>query len=340
MRQSSVRLYLCSVLAIASISVLVIQIMVMRTGARSDQPAAAVPDMRPLQSAISKMRDHQIQTSEDMADLKRVLIDVAFEIRRMRTRINPHCEGYAREASEKVVPEKADRFSRYKAWYRSIEETVRDSVEAFNLSRIWERLPPGSVLLDVGANIGAFTDYMADACPSCSVYAFEPMEEYADFIRHNYHRHKSVHVYPIGLGDANENATLWVSDSNLGWNTLLEDQTEGDMRPVRIQIATFDHWASATGVDGFAFAKIDVEGAEYRVLRGMMRSLEKMHPKPVLFIEIGWGRRHPHWKEELEVFEWLFDHGYQRIDLTRISSTVDVLLLPDGYPGLHPTEKS
>ena len=83
------------------------------------------------------------------------------------------------------------------------------------------------------------------------------------------------------------------------------------------------------------FIKIDVEGAEYLVLRGMLDSLRKWAPLPVILCEVGWGSSHPKWDEELEVFRQLKEIGYticdlngQEMDEKSITSTTDILLIP------------
>lgn len=104
------------------------------------------------------------------------------------------------------------------------------------------------------------------------------------------------------------------------------------MRPVDIEVKRFD----SLGITDIGLIKIDVEGAEYRVLTGMMEALKSLKHLPIIVVEVGWGKdSHPHWNRELAVFNDLFDLGYQavdideeKIDIENITSTQDVIFLP------------
>jgi hypothetical protein len=50
---------------------------------------------------------------------------------------------------------------------------------------------------------------------------------------------------------------------------------------------------------------------------------------PVMLVEIGWGPNNPLWDDELVVFEELFEMGYQRFDPWKVTSTQDVLFIPE-----------
>jgi hypothetical protein len=72
---------------------------------------------------------------------------------------------------------------------------------------------------------------------------------------------------------------------------------------------------SLTGVP--CLVKIDVEGAEFRVL-GMMSALENWTPRPAILCKIGWGKGHPYWSEELAAFTQLGKLGYASFALAPV----------------------
>jgi FkbM family methyltransferase len=287
-----------------------------------------------LLAMVKELKDNQNGSSTEVQTLRNEITMLRRDIKGLKSQMpSEHVEDEHLESmSAQAFIDSQKEFAYLKEWYTKIEKTVQDSARGFNLAKILKRLSKRSSLLDIGANIGAFTDYLAHTCRSCSIYSFEPVPEYADFIRHHYHRHPNVHVYSLCLGEKNENMTLWKDEKNLGWNTLIGSQANSKMRQMTVPVATLDQWSMQTGVNHFAFAKIDVEGAEYKVIRGMKKTIEAMYPLPVLLIEIGWGNKHPNWKEELAEFDWLFEHGYQRIELSGVSSTMDFLFLPKGFP--------
>ena len=104
------------------------------------------------------------------------------------------------------------------------------------------------------------------------------------------------------------------------------------MEKVRIKLKKFEN-SEVNSIP--TFIKIDVEGAEYLVLRGMLESFRKWKTLPVILCEVGWGNTHPNWDEELEVFNELKKIGYSICDLNgleidekSLTSKTDVLMIP------------
>ena len=192
-----------------------------------------------------------------------------------------------------------------------------------------------AVVFDVGANVGFISRLLAEKIDfKGSMYLFEPLPHLAKLCEETFRDASyEVHVFDYGLSDKNSEVDLFVaSNGNLGWNTIVESKASDDMEKVRIQLKDFRN----CNIDAIpTFIKIDVEGSEYLVLRGMLDSLRTWTPRPVILCEVGWGTSHPHWDEELKVFNELKTIGYsicdlegQEIDITTLSSTADVLFIP------------
>ncbi len=74
------------------------------------------------------------------------------------------------------------------------------------------RLPAGSVVLDVGANIGLFTLFALGECPTARVHAFEPIPELCSTLRENaalQGGRVSVHDYGLGARERDEPFTYY-----------------------------------------------------------------------------------------------------------------------------------
>lgn len=198
-------------------------------------------------------------------------------------------------------------------------------------------LNPEAPIFDVGANIGYFSLRLMERIGfRGSCYLFEPVPNLQKLCRQTFEGQKfSVHVQDFGLSDKDGTVELFIAQNgNIGWNTLIAEKSSAAMKPLQIQVRRFDD----TGIDTRPqFIKIDVEGAEYLVLRGMLGSLAKWDPKPVILCEIGWGTQHPNWKDELAVFGELERLGYRicdlkgsAMDVKGLVQTTDVLFLPSG----------
>jgi FkbM family methyltransferase len=202
-------------------------------------------------------------------------------------------------------------------------EPCVEAAAAGVVSSVLAHLPDGGTFVDIGANVGSVSKAVLQH-RAVQVYAFEPMPAY-------YQRCVEVlgdraTVEQLALGAAVAEQMLWCDDTNLGWNTFVTQMRIGNMSPTPVHVVPFDLYAAAVGIDRIDVVKIDVEGYEYAVLAGMHQSILRFHP--VIVVELGWGRSNPHRVEQVAELEWLFAHGYERVDYD-FDSTTDVVLVPN-----------
>ena len=150
------------------------------------------------------------------------------------------------------------------------------------------RLRPDALVLDVGANIGLFTYFLKRDHPAARVRAFEPMPAPARALRRNVARHDLrdvvveecalggedqdevlFHYYPLAPG----NSTRYPADKELQIAVLSRLGTEEHVRshyvgePVRVPVRRLSSFLTAG--ERVDLVKVDVEGAELDVLRGV-----------------------------------------------------------------------
>lgn len=149
------------------------------------------------------------------------------------------------------------------------DAVIYETVVTRNEYRVPEQLAPGSVVVDIGVHIGAFS-YLALTRGAASVYGFEP--EPSNFAR--------ARANLAGFGDRVHlhNRAVWRSDrpgaalhfwassdrANTGGGTLIWD-TDGPL----VDAIPFDEiveTASEGGRRRIALVKIDCEGAEFPIL--------------------------------------------------------------------------
>jgi len=132
----------------------------------------------------------------------------------------------------------------------------------------------GSVMLDVGANVGNHTIYAVTFLGARRVICVEPNPEAAAILRINVERNRlHAHVdLHLGVALSDRPGTAVVSrtiEMNLGGVTLAR-QAGGPIR-----LVAGDELLGGERVD---FIKIDVEGMELEVLRGLRRTIETCRP--------------------------------------------------------------
>ncbi|MBC9821934.1 FkbM family methyltransferase [Terrabacter sp. MAHUQ-38] len=147
------------------------------------------------------------------------------------------------------------------------------------LAEFARRLRPGDLALDVGANVGNHTLFMACVL-GCRVEAFEPDEHLTQAIDESAERNgvqQLVQIHRVAVGASHGKGVLVCDDpSNLGGQRVAP---EGDHGP-SVEVVTLD---SVTFDAPVRLVKIDVEGAEVDVLRGASALLQQ--DRPLVYVE-------------------------------------------------------
>jgi FkbM family methyltransferase len=183
-------------------------------------------------------------------------------------------------------------------------------------------LRPGDVFFDVGANVGWYSLLAARAVGSAGkVIAFEPSVSNAALLQENVAANRLTNVTTIAAAVTDESgwATFLYGGSLEG--RLSKDDSEAQARrragrktPKRswvVPILALDSWLAETAQPPPSVLKIDVEGAEVGVLRGMTETLRTA--KPVLIIELH--------NTRAEVADLLDSVGYEHAPIESDAST-------------------
>jgi FkbM family methyltransferase len=148
---------------------------------------------------------------------------------------------------------------------------------------------PGSVVWDVGANIGFYTLIAARLVGAGRVVAFEPLPANCAAIRRNLALNgiTNVQIVEVALSEESGTASLEIHQEHT-WaklDTSADTAFKQDIQPAsRIEVAasTLDAQLEALGPP--ALVKIDIEGAEAAALRGAVTLMREV--RPVLICEL------------------------------------------------------
>jgi len=148
--------------------------------------------------------------------------------------------------------------------------------ELEELSIIEGQLTPGGVFLDIGANVGNHAVFVAKYCRQSAILAVEPNPQAVRVLTTNLLLNRcEVQHFGVGLSDAPGTARAAIPVDNLGAARLISE-AGGE-----ISLVTGDSLFAHRRID---FVKMDVEGLELHVLRGMARTIAASRPK--MFIEV------------------------------------------------------
>lgn len=161
--------------------------------------------------------------------------------------------------------------------------------EPATLEFLHSELRAGDVFVDIGAHIGVHSLTVAARLRelgSGRVFAFEPARDSADKLRAAAARNGlAVTVVEAALGCASGADALF-SDPDFDPADAGVRSLYGRGAPVQtVRVMPFDDWARQRNIDRLDLVKIDVEGAEVSVIRGMSESLRRFRPR-ALVVEI------------------------------------------------------
>jgi FkbM family methyltransferase len=120
------------------------------------------------------------------------------------------------------------------------------------------------------------------------MYGFEPIPELYDFLKQKYAGTKGVEIMPVALYDSKGTTTFQhvVSDpaySGIRKRRYAKPDTE--IRQITVETALLDDIIPETYQADLI--KIDVEGAEFHVMKGAEKTIKRC--KPIIIFEFGLG---------------------------------------------------
>jgi FkbM family methyltransferase len=157
--------------------------------------------------------------------------------------------------------------------------------EPYVRQAIQKRLKPGDVFVDVGANVGFYTLCAAKIVGTTGkVFAFEPAPETMNALRTNISLNEAgnVEAAQVALSDNAGMSKLYVDTAHNSGATSMRPSPNASQE-ITITLDTYDNYANRHGIPAPALVKIDVEGAECLVLKGMPKLLAQ---RPAMIIEI------------------------------------------------------
>ncbi|MEO7214176.1 FkbM family methyltransferase [Mucilaginibacter sp.] len=144
-------------------------------------------------------------------------------------------------------------------------------------------LKPGDNALDIGGNIGLQSIRMSKSVGNTGrVYAFEPLNHLQKKFSKNMALNKAgnVTLFPMALSDFEGETEFSVDEHAWNQGTFSLNDKEGiHKQSVSIKIA--DNLTEVQALESLALIKIDVEGFEYSVLRGLAATLAKHKPRVI-----------------------------------------------------------
>jgi FkbM family methyltransferase len=146
-----------------------------------------------------------------------------------------------------------------------------------------------SVVIDVGANVGVHTVHFAQCAPSGRVISIEPSRSTFQYLLRNIAHLANVVPLNVALSDTTGIQSFFVASDN-AYSGLKDTGRKSIVRQELIACFTGDGILSPLCEnERVDFIKIDVEGLELQVLRGL-KAIISRH-RPIIFCEIFGGKQ-------------------------------------------------
>lgn len=208
-----------------------------------------------------------------------------------------------------------------------IIEDIKNSLKP--LVDLNKELLTNSVIFDIGSNVGLFTLILIEnKIKYEQIHLFEPCKDYFTEGLKTLNGYSGLVFNNFALGSENKEEIIYkCNNGNIGWNTILTvdpNQEKGfhnSLDKENIIIKRLDDYT----VEKLDFIKIDVEGYEAEVIDGGLETIKKF--KPYILVEVAWGKNHPFWEKNKNIYKKLFEIGYKEVDLN-FSITKDILFEP------------
>lgn len=147
--------------------------------------------------------------------------------------------------------------------------------EPFETEVLKERIHPGDVVVDIGANIGYYTLIFARiAGEHGHVYAFEPDPLNFGLLKKNVeiNGYRNVTLVQKAVADTDGMLHLYLCEENRGDHRIYDSRD--NRGSIEIEAVRLDTYFRDRNIN-IGFIKMDIQGAEYSALRGMQEVLRR-----------------------------------------------------------------
>ena len=187
-----------------------------------------------------------------------------------------------------------------------------------------QHLKAGDVFYDIGANVGFFTVIAAKLVGTTGkVYAFEPGQGNASSIRHNaqLNNFTQVEVIEKAVSHSSGEGQLLLAQYSGGHALATADAPPDLAGEVTVDLVSIDDLIAQKKIQPPNFVKVDVEGAELDVLKGMTETIKTY--KPTIIYEVDDGDRTAYDRKYQELASFLQSFNYQVTQTENSYDTID-----------------
>ena len=181
------------------------------------------------------------------------------------------------------------------------------------------------ILFDVGSHMGTYTDLVINVYPDCKSFLFEPQSKIFKKIEQKYSNNKNINVFNTAISDIEKKQNLNLNKHDLTASLLDFDPNSNYLKfkaklfqtdisnmnygTELVQTITLDKFIIDNNLKKIDLLKIDTEGNEYNVLKGLEK---KINIVSNILIEIHHRELFLNYNPE-KIHQYLIDNGFKLV---------------------------
>lgn len=194
-------------------------------------------------------------------------------------------------------------------WYRRWEKSYTPA--ELELNFLPKIMPLDAIVLDIGANRGEISYFLAKKCFCKIIYALEPQRRVFGVLNGIAQSIPQIIPINVALSSSTGERELYIPLRNgiryTPQASFEKEQSRGSLGKKKelVSVDTLDVWTKKYGIKKVDFIKCDTEGHELDIFMGARRCLENM--RPIILVEI-YSLRGNEYREK--AFAFFKKHGY------------------------------
>lgn len=196
-------------------------------------------------------------------------------------------------------------------------------------------LKPGDIFIDVGANIGYLSCVGAGLVGrGGQVHSFEPVPQYFQRLEKmaKMNPDYKIIVNQYALGEKEGIANISVTNlQNIGWCTMVSGsmRKETIKETLDVRVYRLDNYIRQKALKDISLIKIDVEGFEFLVLKGLGNYFEDTNHRPIIICEIKPFVYSLLGCTLIQLLEYMKKYNYSAYNIVDANTKIDITRLED-----------
>ena len=188
------------------------------------------------------------------------------------------------------------------------------------------------IYVDIGTNVGNYLEFMKKNFNTKKVFCFEPIESLTKELNPFLNKSRDK-IFNIALSDKEKKKTFYIyeipSQSSFYKKSNTYKSIQKIKKKIKIKTQTFDKiFNKNLKID---FCKIDAQGEDFKILKGMKNNLKKGNIK-LLKIEIGFPLHYEKVPNSyLDILNYLKKYNYNLFSITKIKYQNNHILFMDAF---------